>query len=67
MKDYLTHMKACSTLLATVGWKLREKKQIIDILRGLGNDYDPVMATITSRKVPYTLKDAVILLQSFEN
>ena len=67
MRDYLTRMKACSTLLAIVGWKFMEKKQILGILGGLGNDYAPIMATITSRKVPYSLKDVAILLQSFEN
>ena len=59
-------MKACTGTLASACHRFSEQDLVLHILSCLGNEYDPVMVTITSRQEPYTLQDVGALLKSFE-
>ncbi|KAK6115126.1 hypothetical protein DH2020_007395 [Rehmannia glutinosa] len=66
MRDYLNKVKVCCDTLAAAGQKVSEEDQMLHILSGLGNDYDSVMVSITSRVEPCSLREVYALLLSFE-
>lgn len=49
MREYLSKMKGCCDVLASVGYKLSSEDKILHILAGLGPEYDSVMVTFTSK------------------
>ena len=49
MMDYLMKLKGFSDNLAAVGEPFSEQDQIVNILAGLGADYNAVVTTINSR------------------
>lgn len=64
--EYLTKIKACSNILASTCHCIFEEDQILYVVASLGNEYDPIVVTITSRESPYSFKDVGVILQSFE-
>ncbi|KAK6139741.1 hypothetical protein DH2020_026501 [Rehmannia glutinosa] len=66
MREYLNKVKICCDTLAAAGQKVSDEDQILHILSGLGNDYDSVMVSITSRVEPCSLREVYALLLSFE-
>ncbi|RVW74871.1 hypothetical protein CK203_054622 [Vitis vinifera] len=50
MRDYLTKMKNYCDLLATAGHKIFRHRYILAIMQGLGDEYESVMAVISSKK-----------------
>ncbi|KAK6141758.1 hypothetical protein DH2020_024501 [Rehmannia glutinosa] len=66
MREYLNKIKICCDNLAASGYKIEDFDQVLHALTGLGNEYDPVVVTITSNPEKWTFKDASALLLSFE-
>ncbi|WKA00029.1 hypothetical protein VitviT2T_018424 [Vitis vinifera] len=56
MRDYLTKMKNYCDLLATVGHKISDIDHILAIMQGLGDEYESVMAVISSKKSSHSLQ-----------
>ncbi|KAL6332879.1 hypothetical protein AAG906_019391 [Vitis piasezkii] len=50
MRDYLTKMKNYCDLLATAGHKISDTDHILAIMQGLGEEYESVIAVISSKK-----------------
>ncbi|RVW88665.1 Retrovirus-related Pol polyprotein from transposon RE1 [Vitis vinifera] len=50
MRDYLTKMKNYCDLLATAGNKISDTDHILAIMQGLGEEYESVIAVISSKK-----------------
>ncbi|RVX15408.1 Retrovirus-related Pol polyprotein from transposon RE1 [Vitis vinifera] len=50
MRDYLTKMKNYCDLLATAGHKISDTDHILAIMQGLGDEYESVIAVISSKK-----------------
>ncbi|KAK6141525.1 hypothetical protein DH2020_024735 [Rehmannia glutinosa] len=67
MRDYLNKIKNCCDLLGSAGEKVSERDHLLYILSGLGQEYNPVLVSLTTRKPPCTLMDAYSILMSFEN
>ncbi|KAK6151475.1 hypothetical protein DH2020_014110 [Rehmannia glutinosa] len=66
MREYLNKVKVCCDTLAAAEQKVTEEDQVLHILSGLGNDYDSVMVSITSRVEPCSLREVSAILLSFE-
>lgn len=67
MREYLNKVKSCCDVLASAGQRISEDDQILHILSGLGNEYDHVMVSITSRAEPCSLKEVHAMLLTFES
>ena len=67
MKEYLSKIKTLFDLLSSVGCKIFSNEQILHILGGLGQDYDPVVCVVTSRVEPWTVHDVSSFLLSFDS
>ena len=67
MKEYLSKMKSCFDILGSAGSKVADHGQILYILSGLGREYDPMVASISTRVEPWTVKDIGAVLLSFES
>lgn len=66
MKDYLTKMKSLSDLLEAAGHKVSETDHILAILNGLGDEYESIIAIISSQEIPHSLRTVRTLLLSHE-
>lgn len=67
MSEFLTKMRTCFDLLGSVGCRVSDGEQILHILAGLGQDYDPAVCSITSRYEPWTIADVCAFLLCFES
>ncbi|CAA0823556.1 Unknown protein [Striga hermonthica] len=67
MKEYISKMKGLFDALAAAGHMISEKDQIMHLIGGLGQEYNPIMVTVSSRVEPWTLLDIQALLLSFES
>ena len=67
MSEFLNKMKSFFDLLGSVGCRISEPEQILHILGGLGQDYDPAVCSITSRSEPWNVPDACAFLLSYES
>lgn len=67
MSEYLRKMKTYFDLLASVGCMISDAEQVLHVLGGLGQDYDPAVCAITSRTDPWSLGDVSSFLLSFES
>ena len=56
MRDYLTKMNNYCDLLATVGHKISDTDHILAIMQGLGDEYESVIAVISSKKSSHSLQ-----------
>lgn len=66
MTEFLGKMRTYFDLLGSVGCRISEGEQVLHILGGLGQDYDPAVCAITSRLDPWSIGDASAFLLSFE-
>ena len=66
MRNYLTKMETYSYILSSSEHNIYED-QILAILAGFGPEYDFVVAMITSREDPCSLKDVSSLLLAQEH
>ncbi|KAL5812590.1 hypothetical protein ACOSQ3_027540 [Xanthoceras sorbifolium] len=64
---YIVKMKGIADLLMAAGQTVTERDLIAHILGGIGQEYDPIVASITSKKDDATLQDTQFLLTSFES
>lgn len=67
MSEYLNKMKSLFDLLGSAGCQINVAEQILHILDGLGQDYDPVVCSISSRSEQWTVPDVCSLLLTFES
>lgn len=67
MKDYLMKMKSICDTLAACGRPVSEEDQVLSILAGLGSEYEPTVAVLTSRIESYNVQTASALLLASEN
>ena len=49
MMEYIQKLKHISYSLATIREPVPEKDQILQLLSGLGAEYNPIMASLTAR------------------
>ncbi|RVW93071.1 Retrovirus-related Pol polyprotein from transposon RE1 [Vitis vinifera] len=66
MRDYLTKMKNYYDLLATTGHKILDTNHILAIMQGLGNEYEFVIAVISSKKSSPSLQYVTLTLIAHE-
>ncbi|WKA00350.1 hypothetical protein VitviT2T_018711 [Vitis vinifera] len=50
MMEYLLKVKTIADNLATIGEQVSEKDQVLQVLGGLGADYNPIVASIIARE-----------------
>ena len=67
MSEYLSKMRSYFDLLGSVGCRISDGEQILHLLGGLGQDYDPAMCNVTSRSEPWSIADVSSFLLSFES
>ena len=57
MSEYLSKMRTYFDLLGSVGCRISDGEQILYILGGLSQEYDPAVCAVTSRSDPWSLGD----------
>ncbi|CAA0814571.1 Unknown protein, partial [Striga hermonthica] len=62
MRDYLNQIKTCCDTLAAAGQSVSDEEQVMHILAGLGQEYNPVMVSIMSKLETPVLRDVHSLL-----
>ncbi|KAL5538762.1 hypothetical protein UlMin_045664 [Ulmus minor] len=67
MIDYIMKIKGASNNLAAIGEPVSEQDQILNLLRGLGADYNAVVTAINTRDDRISLEVVHIMLLSFEH
>lgn len=55
MKDYLMKMICICDILAACGRPVSEEDQVLSILAGLGPEFEPTVAVLTSRIESYNV------------
>ncbi|KAL5764189.1 hypothetical protein ACOSP7_016544 [Xanthoceras sorbifolium] len=55
MKDYILKIKGYANSLTTAGHQLDDQDVLLNVLHGLGNEYDSMVVHITSREDTITL------------
>ena len=66
MSEYVGKMRNYFDLLGSVGCRISEDEQVLHILGGLGQEYDPAVCAISSRSDSWSLGDATPFLLTFE-
>lgn len=64
--DYFIKVKNIADTLATAGKQLQDEEIISYLLAGLNADYDPVVASLTTRSDVISLSDAFAYILSYE-
>ncbi|XP_042063548.1 uncharacterized protein LOC121807400 [Salvia splendens] len=67
MSEYFGKMRNFFDLLGSVGCRVSEDEQVMHILGGLGQEYDPAVCAISSRSDSWSLGDATAFLLTFES
>ncbi|KAK6133209.1 hypothetical protein DH2020_033045 [Rehmannia glutinosa] len=67
MREYLSKIKQYCDLLKSAGQTISDQEQVMTILAGLGNEYNPVMVGISCRIPACSLREAQALLTAFES
>ncbi|KAK6119198.1 hypothetical protein DH2020_047046 [Rehmannia glutinosa] len=67
IREYLNKVKSCCDAIASAGERISEDNQIMHVLGGLGNEYDVVVVTVTSKLESYNLQEVTSLLLSYES
>ncbi|WKA06475.1 hypothetical protein VitviT2T_024372 [Vitis vinifera] len=66
MMEYLLKVKTLADNLAGIGEPVSKKDQVLQILGGLGVDYNPIVASITSREDDITIHSIHSILLTHE-
>lgn len=66
MNDYLLKFKNLVDMLSYAGQCITEQNQILQILSGLGAEYDPIMMTVTAQLGSYSVDEISSLLLTVE-
>ena len=66
MMEYILKMKTISNNLASVGERVKERDQILQILGGLGYEYNPIVASLTAREEDLSLHSVQSILLTHE-
>lgn len=66
MREYLNKIKGCCDVLNASGHFVSNEDQILYILSGLGQEYNPVVVSVSSKVDPISVGDVSALLLSFE-
>lgn len=67
VKDYPLKMKSICDKLATCGRPIPEEDQILSIPAGLGSEFEPIVAVLTSRIDSYNVQTVSALLLASED
>ncbi|KAF8399498.1 hypothetical protein HHK36_015364 [Tetracentron sinense] len=67
MMDYIMKLKSFSDSLAAIGEPVSEQDQIMNLLGGLGADYNAVVTSISARDDKISIDTVHSMLLSFEN
>ncbi|KAG6769080.1 hypothetical protein POTOM_024696 [Populus tomentosa] len=67
MIDYIMKVKGAADSLAAIGEPVSEQDQIINLLRGLGSDYNAVVTAINIRDDKISVEAIHSMLLAFEN
>ena len=67
MTEYLGKIRTYFDLLGSVCCRISEGEQVLHIMGGLGQDYDPAVCAVTSRSDPWNVADVSVFLLSFES
>ncbi|KAL5825806.1 hypothetical protein ACOSQ3_021869 [Xanthoceras sorbifolium] len=66
MTDYVLKIKSYADSLSAAGHQIDDQDILLNVLNGLGNEYDSVVVYITSREDAITLSEAQYLLLTQE-
>ena len=66
MMEYIQKLKHIFDSLATIGELVLEKDQIIQLLSGLGVEYNPIVASLTARDDDLQLHEVHSILMTHE-
>lgn len=66
MSEYLFKFKGLVDTLSYAGHIISEENQILQVLNGLGIEYNPIMTTITIKLSSYTVQEVTSLLLTVE-
>ena len=66
MMEYILKMKTISDSLAAVGEPIQEQDHILQLLAGLGPDYNAIVASLAAREDDHSLHSAHIILLTYE-
>lgn len=67
MKGYVMKMKSICDTLAACGRPISEEDQVLSILAGVGPEFEPTVAVLTSTIDSYNVRTASALLLASEN
>ena len=67
MIDYIMKIKGATDNLATIGEPISEQDQVMNLLRGLGSNYNVVVTTINIRYDKISLEAIHSVLLAFEH
>ncbi|XP_042027284.1 uncharacterized protein LOC121774483 [Salvia splendens] len=65
MSEYIGKMRSYFDLLGSVRCRISEDEQVMHILGGLGQEYDPAVCAISSRSDSWSLRDTTAFLLIF--
>lgn len=66
MSDYFNKVKNLADTLSAIGQPLLDEEVVSYMLAGLGEDYDPLVMSITTRVEPISLTEFYAHMLSFE-
>ena len=67
MIEFIMKIKSLSDSLAAIGEPVSDPDQTMNLLAGLGSDYNAVVTSISTRDTQLSLDDVHSLLLTFEN
>lgn len=67
VKDYIHKIKSVANSLSSIGQLLPKVELILQVLMGMGSNFDFIMATITTCLANYSLEDVHDLLLAHEH
>ena len=67
MIDYIMKVKATADSLAAIGEPVSEQDQVMNLLEGLGSDYNVVVTAINIRDDKISIKAVYNMLPTFEH
>jgi hypothetical protein len=67
MIDYIMKVKGATDSLAAIGEPVLEQDQVMNLLRGLGSDYNAVITAINIRDDKISVETIHNMLLAFEN
>ena len=67
MIDYIMKVKGAADNLATIGEPVQERDQVMNLLAGLGSDYNAVVTAINIRDDKISIETVHSMLLAFEH